>query len=263
MILSTTALDIKWSPITYISEWPFLSWISEPNYNNKAAQLTPWIVCREIHIGYLKGRFTKLVANVNKTRFALGKTYLKKEMPPKKWAGIVSYDNRSMATAIHVLNLIEKEVGWELTTITKTKADTTDHLKANTYLVAGPIEWMGAIPLMSLYLLIIRSCWSIEFHRIKRIEDIKTACEKLIKKKGNTAKEKNHIADIRKNYKYWLLLILNTEFMFGGRSHKSLYAENSRTMGITALAEGSTYIDNITIKRWHILVAKGKPWITK
>ena len=260
MILPTTTLNIEWTPITYTSEWPFLCWISEPNYNNRATQLTPWNVCREIHIGYLKERFTKLVTNTNKTRFALRKVYLKKEMPPKKWAGIVSYDDRSMMTTIHVLNLIEKEAGWKLTTITKPDkniSNTGSH-KTSIYLIDGPVEWMGSIPLMSLYLLIIRSCWFIEFHRIKRIEDIKIACEKVIKKGGNTTKEENHIADIKRSYKYWLLLILNTKFMFGGRSHKNLYIKNSRLMGITELVKGSLYMDNTTRKRWHILVAKGK-----
>lgn len=263
MILPTTTLKIK-CPVaynnTYTSQWPSLSWISEPNYNNKATQLTPWAICREIHIGYLKEQFTKLVANTNKTRFVLRKVYLKKEIPSKKWAGIVSYDNRSMVAAIHVLNLIEKKVGWGLTIITKVKThtDKSCSVRINTYIITGPVEWMRSIPLMSLYLLIIRSCWFIEFHRIKRVKDIKTACEKLIKKKVYTSKEKNHIVDIKQSYKYWLLLVLNAKFMFGKRNRKSLYTKNSRTMGITELVKGSVYMDTTTIKRWHTLVAKDK-----
>lgn len=259
MKLPISTLDIEWTPIMYVSEWPFLSWISKPS-NNRAIELTPWNVCREIHIGYLKERFTKLITDTNETHFALRKIYLKKEMSPRKWAGTVSYDNKSMVTATHVLNLIEKEAGWKLTTITKANKNipNTKSHKNSIYLINGPVEWMGAIPLISLYLLIIRSCRFIEFHRIKRIEDIKTACEKIIKKGGNTTKEENHIADIKRSYKYWLLFILNTKFMFGGRSHKNLYVKNSRLMGITELVKGSLYMDNTTRKRWHILVAKGK-----
>jgi hypothetical protein len=263
MILPTTTFKIKCPVVytsAYASQWPFLSWISEPNHNNKATQLTSWNVCREIHIGFLKEQFTKLVANADKTRFALRKVYSKKEMPSKKWPGIVSYDHRSMVAAIHVLNLIEKKAGWELTTITKTKINTgkASFVRVNTYIITGPAEWMGSIPLISLYLLIIRSCWFIEFHRIKRLKDIKTACEKLIKKKVDTTRKENHIADVKRSYKYWLLLVLNTKFMFGGRNHRSLYTKNNRTMGITALVKGSTDMDNTTIERWNLLLAKGQ-----
>ena len=261
MILSTIPFKIECPATytsTYASEWPFLSWISEPNCNNKAIQITPWDNCREGHIRELKNHFTELILNNKKTCFALRKNYLKKETPPKQWAGVVSYNNRSIKAAIRVLNLIEKRIGWTPTTITKVNVNgaVSKHFKFDTYLVTGPIEWMKAIPLMSLYLLIIRSCWFIEFHRIKQIEDIEIVCKQVIKKKAITIKGQKDIANIKISYKYWLLLILNAQFMFEKRNHRDLYQGNNSAMGITELVTESTYIDAITLKRWKKLIAK-------
>lgn len=261
MSLLSNTLDIEWPFLIsypYINEWPALSWISKAT-NNKAIQSTPWTICREEHIRWLKNQFTELVFNVDKTRFALKKTYLKTGVSPKKWARIVSYDDKSMVTAMRILNLIENEVGWSLTTITKINIEQIkpDFFKTVAYLITGSTKWIKAIPLISLYLLIIRSCWFTEFYSIKRIEDIKTVCEKLTKKVATTVKQQKDITNISNSYKYWLLLIINTKFMFEKRSHRLLYKKNGSAMGITELVQKSKYIDPTTINRWKKLLAKG------
>lgn len=269
MTLPRTSFETEWiEEIPYAKLWPLFCWVSENNHpKNKtkqiAKQITSWTSCREQHINHLR-RFLgingwyKLPLCTHQTRFALKKTGVS-GTKASEYGGICTvYDNKAMKTAEYVLNLIEKEAGWKLTTITKSRRSTMDlvgkKLIAHTYMVIGPAEWMNSVQLISLYLLIIRSCWFVDFFKIKKIEDIEEACKRIVNRTSRIYSLTQHIKFIKATYKYWLLLVLNKDFLIAGRSIKTLYRTNNMYGGITDLIFNKNSVDSITRKKWKELI---------
>ena len=267
MKLLPTELSIIWINEESFEEYarfnPSLSWVGKDS-KGKAEQLLRWTTCREIFTSQLKkdivGKSNKICAD--HTRFALKSTY-SKTSGALKHKGIFKSGDKAMETAMKMLNVIEKEAGWDLTVITKSKRKVIknvdkDKVIINTYIIRGPKEWMRSTPVISLYTLIIRSGWFRGFSKIKQVEDIAPACKKIIDGECLIEKIRQHIELIKISYEYWLLLVLNIETLFGERLPNIIYKYNNEYSGISKLICLSHDIDGTTRERWTKLVKEYK-----
>ena len=245
----------------YARFYPSWAWIGE-TVNGKAKQLFRWTTCREIFTANLKrdivGKYNNICAD--RTRFALKSSY-SKTVKTLNHESIFKSSDRAMITAMKILNVIEKEAGWELTTITKLKRNTIKNVNGeaiiiNTYFIDGPKEWMKSTPFVSLYTLIIRSGWFREFSKVKQVGDIAPICKKIIDRKCPITKVQQHLRLIDESYEYWMLLVLNQKRLFGSRKPITIYSKNNEHSGVAKLISFSQAIDKTTLKCWKKLVKK-------
>jgi hypothetical protein len=84
---------------------------------------------------------------------------------------------RQAIRSLSIINTIENELGWERSTIRK-----IHHSRGSRnflYFVTGPKEWGFSPPLLSFYLLMIRSVGRYkEFEKVKSIAEFSKACSK-------------------------------------------------------------------------------------
>lgn len=267
MKLQPAEFNIKWIGSglfnEYVHFYPSWAWISETT-KGQAKQLSKWTTCREVLTSHLKKDIVGKHNNIciDHTRFALKSVYTKTS-PIFRHNSIFSASDKAMETAMKILNVIEKEVGWDLTTITRLERRSfedanKDNVIINKYIIMGPKEWMRATPLLSLYTLIIRSGWFKVFSKIEQTKDIVPMCNEIINIGSSVNKIRQHIELIGESYEYWLLLVLNEKRLFGRRKPTTIYNENDEYSGITKLITLSPDIDNITRKRWTELVKEYK-----
>lgn len=270
MKLLPTDLKINWdlsvlkSGATYVYIFPSFTWLGKI-VDNETKQIGPWTICRELFSSRMREDILNKskYMNTDRTCFML-KSIHSKYANSKKPDSMLKNNNVAVKAAMRVLNIIEKEAGWDLTTITKAKRIYVDPEKSdkasiiNIHVVDGPKEWIKLPALLSLYLLIIRTCWFKEFSKIKCLEDIPDACKKLaaIKHPNNLqVKIQNQLMFVNRSYLYWMLLISNQEHLCGGRKLSTIYRNSHEYAGISTLIDQTNFHnDAITLKRWKKLV---------
>jgi hypothetical protein len=159
--------------------------------------------------------------------------------------------SESVYRALHVLNIIEKELKWKRTTVKKITHRFSN--KHDLYLFVASPKWMFSPPLLSLYTLIIRSGTFKSISKIKSIGELSIAYNKTIEKHVP-----NQRADVSilKEISPWLKkLLVNVNEIYKGRTRKINFDKtvlsndySSFSEGITKLVRGETS-DKLILER--------------
>jgi len=140
-----------------------------------------------------------------------------------------------MTQGVRLVHHYEKKLGWPLTKVYKVDIDhiNTQHLyyagsstgdrpTVSAYMLIGPKEWMKSSHMFSLYILLLKAG---SFHRIKGFKSHKDLLKRFALSRaahrGETAKQNSKY--LRKNYKYFEILMKNIKEVYKGRSIASLY----------------------------------------
>ena len=160
----------------------------------------------------------------------------------------MNQNDKSIRSALNILNIMEKEVGWKLTTITKLE-------DKSIYMVIGPREWNHMPQLASIYLLILRVSKAIDFTKAKTIMEIEKACAKYIVTTENKLSTRSNfdMLQVKKSYKHWITLLLNKDKVMGKRLMRTLYKNNVSTNGMDALMRNTA--DSTTLKNWNKVIS--------
>lgn len=262
MGLPSTKFKVNWVTETYPNNYsndaqilPFFTWLGK-TVENEVMQLGQWTSCRELMTLRIHEDIVSETGDIctDHIRLALKCNQLKTAHPH----GLAEVGDAPLETAIRILNLIEEKAGWCPTIIARAEKSKTKSkvVVSNVYVVIGPQEWIRSPSLISLYLLIIRSSWFKPFSDIKKIEDIIPVCKEMSKIKCDNSAMAWHIKYLSDSYKYWLLLVLNKEYLFRARSPRNIYKGSHIYAGIDKLVALSSEVDRTTRSRWKKIVKK-------
>lgn len=232
---------------TYVSKNCKFSWLGNMR-GGRRLQISEWIRCRELFIlqtkkhMHLKKDRSIIGYNTDQMSFMLG--YRISDNITKTAKAIhARKSDKGILSALNALHIIEKEVGWELTIITKIKDKAV-------YVVTGDSNWNYMPQLASIYLLILRTGKAVDFSRVKTVGGIMRKCAEHIRALENDPATQYNLdmSQIRITYKYWMLLISNKDKIVGKRRMATMYKRNKPTNGMASLVTGTA--DSVTFKNW-------------
>jgi hypothetical protein len=160
-----------------------------------------------------------------------------------------------MLRAVKTLNVIEKYLGWSLSTVLKdTSEEVTDKtVRANVYVFNASAKWLRAPQLMSLYLLIIRLSATKALYRATSVTELMEKLSKLDYDKlvGNEKVDFREEDDTyAQGLSYYLQPLLDHvgELFFKRNIYKN-YKEQNGCCGVNGLLENKTFGGDEYIKR--------------
>jgi hypothetical protein len=160
--------------------------------------------------------------------------------------------NESVYRALHVLNMVEKELKWKRTIVKKV----IHHLsnKHDLYLFVASPKWMFSPPLLSLYTLIIRSGTFKSISEIKSIDELSIAYNKTIEK--HIPDQSTDVVFLKEISPQLKKLLVNVNEIYKGRTRKINFDKaildnkgGSFSEGITKLVRGETG-DKLILERF-------------
>ena len=223
-------------------------------------QATSWHSCRETFCDELRkwayrgGGYNNNI-NTKRLRIAVLKKHPKQNMSSADYAAARRNNERWMKESIRLVNVLEKHVGWGLTTISKVenKGPGNKRLsdeRTTIWLLTGSAKWMRSPQLLSLYMLVLRLGRFYKttkvyknFDDLKKLEVALRAIISSIKGQGNS-----DIAWFIKTFEDWGTVLDNHRKLFFKNSLTDNFKLNEGVNGISELVRG--HADVVTRKKW-------------
>lgn len=168
---------------------------------------------------------------------------------------VTSEHDKSIHRALHVLNVIEKELGWRKTVIKKVNHCLSN--RHNLYLFIASPRWILAPPLLSLYTLIIRSGTFKNISKIKSIDELSTAYSKTTKEHVLDLDQVEDVVLLKEIASILKDFLININKIYKGRNRKMNFSTdvfksnyNAFNEGITKLVKGNT-CDTFILERFR------------
>lgn len=171
----------KW---VYISLTPVFCWLNTKNaIKGVFKQATGWHGCREtfatelkreVVIAKEKEKTSKIATNKLRIGIMLRTHIGYRFSDATRFVKASKIQDDWMLRATKVLNVVEKYLGWSLTSVGKDKSKdaTAEENKANVYVFTASPKWLRSPQLISLYLLLIRVSSVKSFGKVHSLDDI-------------------------------------------------------------------------------------------
>ena len=170
----------------------------------------------------------------------------------------LAMDDLGMKEGIRMLNIVEKYLGWSLSSVSKIHDDfegkSLRKHNIHAYAVLGSAKWLRSPQLLSLYLLILRAGAGFEITHdvVKTIDDFAKLYEKA-KEKRMSSRVKNDISRFFYIGPKLKLILDNVDKLFLCRPASVSYELNSSKNGITEFVHGRA--DKKTATKWREIKA--------
>jgi len=265
-------------PYTYLD----IAFCVAPTKGKIVKQVTPHTSCRETLAGYLFSQFTS-----NNNRYYMkskcdiptNKTVLviRKHIPElvNEWSHETKNNNKCkevvekargpfeqrILKGLKILNTLERKHGWPITKVYMLENKSPKHdgkeqgITCLTYMLIGSNKWIMASPMLSMFILIIRSGYTITENFNSYSSMMKAIKESIEKARSG---DKYHI---KVTYKYWDLLMANYSKLFRNLKISTNYnkSEIVRRLdeafchdGITALCKGKC-VNKVLFERFNTI----------
>jgi len=235
-----------WRPENgYFAGKPLFSWASRP-LNGVLKQVSRWHGCRETLTSEIKrcyfpesspGTWSTFKKNgISHPKIGLRRFYIielfKGNPQAKRTAYAEEHAKRSedsVKAGLRAINVIEKYMGWPLSTVYSVDRDSIDQI----YVVSGPGKWVIAPQMLSLYLLILRLGGHPKKH-LKHFTEVSDESFNAVAKAGGYSQlgDIGYWTQFRKKIK---LFLDNYERIFGDTTLEDNYRNWTGRYGISRL----------------------------
>lgn len=162
-------------------------------------------------------------------------------------------DTEWMKNAEKVINIFERDLGFEPSTFERVVDPMLDKVKTVVFLIRGPQQWVSMPQMISIFVLLVRlsksDIWN-EFERMSDIDGVLLRAEKIAGLNSGTrlAEDARHLLRIGDNL---ALFLNNLQTLRGRRDNSKIFKASRGCHGISSLLDEEA--DAYTLKIWHKL----------
>jgi len=219
----------------YASDYRFC--LLERVRNGVVAQITDLVFCREVFIEDLYDLVDDgEVGFLNKPIMVCVSKDNRSNVSDPVYKATSREIIKQLTSAVRALNVMEKHLGWKLSTLYKCKSPALRKNDTHAFTVVGSKRWLKSSALISIYLLMLRlGKFGVALSKIKKVSDLEKCAEFLVDNHGKSSDTKLFL----ESYKYWRLVLENYRKLFCYAPTHEMYCYTFEVPGISSLIRES------------------------